>query len=207
MTILIAEDDSVTRKLLESILIRWGYVVIVTCDGNEAWKAIQDGNVPDVAILDWIMPRMDGLELCRKIRSKYFNKPIYIIMLTVKGQKNDIIEGLSNGADDYITKPFDRDELGARLHAGVRILELQMDLANHINKLEDALSKVKQLQGLIPICSYCKKIRDDRNYWQQVEEYITRHSEAKFSHGVCPECYKSIVKPDLERILAHKDNR
>lgn len=207
MTILIAEDDSVTRKLLESILIRWGYVVIVTCDGNEAWKAIQDGNVPDVAILDWIMPRMDGLELCRKIRSKYFNKPIYIIMLTVKGQKNDIIEGLSNGADDYITKPFDRDELGARLHAGVRILELQMDLANHINELEDALSKVKQLQGLIPICSYCKKIRDDRNYWQQVEEYITRHSEAKFSHGVCPECYKNIVKPDLEKILAHKDNR
>jgi len=207
MTILIAEDDSVTRKLLESILIRWGYVVIVTCDGNEAWKAIQDGNVPDVAILDWIMPRMDGLELCRKIRSKHFNKPIYIIMLTVKGQKNDIIEGLSNGADDYITKPFDRDELGARLHAGVRILELQMDLANHINKLEDALSKVKQLQGLIPICSYCKKIRDDRNYWQQVEEYITRHSEAKFSHGVCPECYKNIVKPDLEKILAHKDNR
>ena len=102
------------------------------------------------------------------------------------------------GADDYITKPFDRDELRARLEVGRRIVELQRSLARRVQQLEEALARVKQLQGLLPICSYCKKIRDDRNYWQQLESYLSDHSEAQFSHGICPDCYEKIVKPDLE---------
>jgi len=200
MTILIAEDDPVTRKILKSILSNWGYDVIVTCDGNEAWQVLQSDNVPNLAILDWIMPSMDGIELCQKIRKTPNIQSLYTILLTIKGQKKDIIEGLRFGADDYITKPFNRGELKARIQAGVRIVELQTSLASRVRELEDALANIKQLQVLLPICSYCKKIRDDQNYWQKVEEYISQHLEVRFSHGVCPECYEKIVKPDLKKI-------
>lgn len=200
MKVLIAEDDSATRKMLESILRNWGYEVVVACDGNEAWQVLQGDNVPNLVILDWIMPGMDGIELCRKIRETKSFHSLYIILLTVKGQKKDIVEGLRAGADDYITKPFDRDELSARVQAGVRILELQATLAERVKELEDALSNIKQLQVLLPICCYCKKIRDDHNYWKQVEEYIAQHLEVRFSHGICPECYEKVVKPELEKM-------
>jgi sigma-B regulation protein RsbU (phosphoserine phosphatase) len=204
MKILIAEDEIVSRKMLENTLKKHGHDVVVTCDGIEALQALQSENAPKLAILDWMMPKMNGLELCRKIRDESGNQLIYIILLTSKGQKEDIIEGLRSGADDYITKPFDRDELRARVQAGVRILELQASLADHIRELEDALSNIKQLQGLLPICCYCKKIRDDQNYWQQVEGYITLHTEAKFSHSICPECYEKVVKPELEAFKSRK---
>lgn len=200
MKILIAEDDAVTRKMLESILVNWGYDVVVTCDGDEAWQSLQHENPPNLAILDWIMPNMDGIELCRKIREAKNIDSLYIILLTIKGQKKDIVEGLCAGADDYITKPFDRDELRARVQAGIRILELQANLAERVKELEDALSKVRQLQGLLPICCYCKKIRDDKNYWQQVEEYVSLHTEVRFTHSICPECYEKIVMPELSKI-------
>jgi sigma-B regulation protein RsbU (phosphoserine phosphatase) len=199
MRILIAEDDPVTRKVLEAMLIKMGHDVVVTCNGEEAWQAYLDINTPKLAIFDWIMPEMDGLELCRKIRNKPGELPIYIIMLTAKGQKQDIVEGLNNGADDYVTKPFNPDELNARVQAGGRILELQASLADRIRELEDALSNIKQLQGLLPICCYCKKIRDDQNYWQQVEGYISLHTEVKFTHSICPECYKKVIQ-ELETI-------
>jgi phosphoserine phosphatase RsbU/P len=200
MRILVAEDDSVTRKMLEAILLSWGYDdVVVACNGNEAWQKLQDKNAPDLAILDWIMPGLDGIELCRKIRETKNFYSLYIILLTAKGQKKDIVEGLRAGADDYITKPFDRDELRARVQAGIRILELQANLAERVKELEDAISNIKQLQGLLPICCYCKKIRDDHNYWEQVEDYIAQHLDVRFSHGICPECYEKVVKPDLEK--------
>ncbi|MBI4468358.1 MAG: response regulator, partial [Acidobacteria bacterium] len=103
------------------------------------------------------------------------------------------------GADDYITKPFDRDELHARVNVAVRVLQLQGALAERVRELEEALSRVKQLQGLLPICSYCKRVRDDHNYWEQVENYVTAHSEAQFSHSICPECFNTIVQPELKR--------
>ena len=204
MTILIAEDDIVTRKMLENNLINWGYDVIVTCDGSEAWQALQCENAPKLAIIDWIMPCMDGIELCRNIRNTASLQSLYIILVTIKGQKKDIIEGLHVGADDYVTKPFDRDELRARIQAGVRIVELQENLADRVRELEDALSNIKQLQGLLPICCYCKKIRNDHNYWQQVEEYISQHLEVEFSHGICPECYEKFMKPELKKMVPHQ---
>ena len=200
MKVLIAEDDPVTRKVLEDALIKWEYDIVVTCDGSEAWQALQRENAPKLAILDWIMPGIDGVELCRKIRNTASIQSFYIILLTVKGQKKDIVEGLRSGADDYVTKPCDREELRARVHVGVRIVGLQESLATRVQELEDALSNIKQLQGFLPICSYCKKIRDDQNYWQQVEEYVTQHSEAKFSHSICPECYKKFIRPELDKL-------
>ena len=125
---------------------------------------------------------------------------LYIILLTAKGRKEDIVQGLTAGADDYIIKPFDRSELKARINVGERILRLQAELAARVKELELALANVKLLQGLLPICCYCKKIRNDHNYWQQVDTYIADHSEAQFTHGICPECREKIVRPELERL-------
>jgi len=151
-----------------------------------------------MAILDWMMPYVDGAEVCRRVRNHPRTPPPYLILLTARGNPDDIVRGLELGADDYITKPFDMNELRARVLVGVRIIELQQNLANRVHELEDALGRVKLLQGLLPICSYCKKIRDDRNYWRQVESYISAHAEVEFSHGICPDCYERIVKPEIE---------
>jgi sigma-B regulation protein RsbU (phosphoserine phosphatase) len=197
MKVLVADDDVVTRHLLETTLKSWGYEVWSASDGAEALRILEDGPRPDVAFLDWQMPERDGLEVCRIIRARPQTLPVYVIILTALGGRQNIVQGLQAGADDYITKPFDREELRARLEVGRRIVELQHSLTERVRELEDALARVKQLQGLVPICSYCKKIRNDRNYWQQLESYISDHSEAKFSHGICPECYEKVVKSEL----------
>ncbi len=197
MRILIAEDDAVSRRVLETMLIKWGHEVVVACDGQEAWQAMQQLDVPSLAVLDWMMPEMDGVEVCRRARRLEHTRRTHIILLTAKGQKEDIVAGLQAGADDYLTKPFDKEELRARLNAGVRIVQLQTELADRVRELEAALANVKLLQGLLPICCYCKKIRDDGNYWQQVEHYLTEHSDAQFSHGICPDCYDKVIRPQL----------
>ena len=205
MKILIAEDDMVSRVLLEATLIKWGYEVTVACDGVAAWELLQSDDPPPLAILDWMMPGLDGLQICRKIRDIPTTTPPYLILLTAKGRREDIVTGLQAGADDYVTKPFDREELHARVQVGMRIIELQHSLADRVKALEEALARVKQLQGLLPICSYCKKIRDDQNYWQQVENYISKHSEAQFSHSICPDCYESLVRPELDQLRRTQD--
>lgn len=200
MKVLIAEDETVSRRLLEATLVRWGYEVVVASDGMEAWEALQGDDAPSLAILDWMMPSMDGLEVCRRIRNLPSSTPPYLILLTAKGRREDIVTGLEAGANDYVTKPFNREELRARVQVGVRMVELQQSLADRVRALEEALARVKQLQGLLPICSYCKKIRDDQNYWQQVESYIAEHSQAQFSHSICPDCYEKLVKPELDQL-------
>ena len=199
MKILIAEDDVVSRRMLQAFLLRWGYEVVIATDGAEAWRVLESGDAPKLAILDWMMPVMDGIEICRRVRLLPQASPAYLILLTARGGSQDIVQGLDAGADDYVTKPFSCEELRARVHVGVRMVELQTILAARVGELERALAGVNQLQGLLPICSYCKKIRDDRNYWQQVEGYISAHSEAQFSHGICPDCYESVVKPELAK--------
>jgi len=200
--VLIAEDDAVSRHLLEATLHKWGYEVIVTTDGLEALEILRQPDAPSLAILDWMMPGMDGAEVCLKARELSASRLLYIILLTAKGRKEDVVEGLTAGADDYIIKPFDRSEMKARMNAGERILRLQAELAARVKELELALANVKLLQGLLPICCYCKKIRNDQNYWQQVDTYVAEHSEAQFTHGICPECRDKIVKPELERLNA-----
>jgi DNA-binding response OmpR family regulator len=198
MKILIAEDDAVSRLLLERTLIKEGHEVVVTEDGTKAWAILEKDESPQFAVLDWMMPGLDGVEICRLARQ--FKLHTYIILLTAKGCKEDIACGLDAGADDYVVKPFDRHELLARVRVGVRVAQLQKNLSERIGELEEALTQVKQLQGILPICSYCKKIRDDQNYWQRVESYISEHSEAQFSHSICPDCYDGVVKPQLEQL-------
>jgi DNA-binding response OmpR family regulator len=200
MMILIAEDDIVSRRLLHATLEELGCEVLTATDGAEAWQALQRENAPRLAILDWMMPGLDGPEVCRRVRAASQSPPLYIILLTTRDSIEDVVRGLEAGADDYITKPFDSKELMARVRVGLRMVELQASLAARVRELEEALARVKQLNGLLPICSYCKKIRDDRNYWRQVESYISAHSDAEFSHGICPDCYENIIKPELEKL-------
>ena len=200
MKALVVDDEPIVRRLLETSLIEWGYEVVSAGGGEEAWTILQREDAPPLAILDWTMPGLDGLELCRRVRALARPQKPYLIFVTAKARTQDIVTGLEAGADDYIVKPFNRDELRARVRVGFRMLELQAVLADRVQELEDALARVKQLQGLLPICSYCKKVRDDRNYWQQVETYIEGHSDAQFTHGICPECREKYVAPELERL-------
>jgi len=193
MRILIAEDDAISQRLLESTLGKWGHDVIVVDNGRDALAALQTADAPNIAILDWMMPEMDGVQVCHAVRGAGGNGILYLILLTAKGLKEDIVVGLDAGADDYLIKPFDREELRARVNAGIRIVTLELQLAERVRQLEDALSRVHELQGLLPICSYCKKVRDDQNYWHEVETYVSQRSTATFSHGICPDCRGKVL--------------
>jgi sigma-B regulation protein RsbU (phosphoserine phosphatase) len=196
---LIAEDDVPFREALESMVAQWGYQVVGATDGLEAWQAFQAEEPPRLAVIDWVMPRMDGLELCRQVRATPRLSGVYLLLLTARRAREDIVAGLQGGADDYVTKPVDLDELRARMRVGQRIVDLQAALAGRVRELEDALAHVKQLHGLLPICAWCKRVRDDQNYWQQVESYVSAHSDVQFSHGICPECYQKVFPPVAEK--------
>lgn len=200
MKILIAEDESMSRFLLDTTLTKWGHEVIATTNGGQALEALQAVEPPQIAVLDWMMPGFDGAEICRKLRASTGVDSVYIIMLTARSEKSDMLEGLDAGADDYLTKPFDPKELKARLGVGIRLVETRLTLQKKVSELEDALAQVKQLQGILPICSYCKQVRDDHNYWLKVETYVAEHSEAQFSHSICPDCYRQNVQPQLDKL-------
>jgi sigma-B regulation protein RsbU (phosphoserine phosphatase) len=200
MRILIAEDDAVSRRVLEATLEKAGYEVIVTRDGDEAWKALEGDDPPRLLVLDWMMPGLDGTEICARLRRREDGQSFYILLLTAKTQKEEIVAGLRSGADDYIAKPFHHEELKARVQSGRRLVELQQGLADRIAELEQALAEVKQLSGLLPICAYCKRIKEGKDYWEAVEKYIAGRSQAQFSHAVCPDCYEKIVKPQLDKM-------
>jgi DNA-binding response OmpR family regulator len=188
MRILIAEDDPTSRVLLERLLTKWGYEVVVTSDGAEAWEVLAGDDAPSMAILDWMMPHRDGVEICRLLRQEDEDVPRYLILLTARGGKENTITGLEAGADDYVEKPFDRDELRARVDVGARVVKLQNALAQRVAQLEEAWERIERLQGVLPICMHCHKIRDEEGQWQRLERYIDGHSDAQLSHGICPDC-------------------
>lgn len=185
MQILIAEDDKISRKLLTRLLKGFGHKVIQAENGLEGWSLWLEHRYP-LVISDWIMPDMSGIELCQKIRSVNQTKYTYIIMLTSMTGRDNYNEAMDAGVDDFMTKPFDRDLIYTRIRVAERILNLQQEIST--------------LSGLLPICSYCKNIRDDNNYWLRVESYFKKHSDVQFSHGICPDCYEKIVKPKLEKL-------
>jgi len=204
MRILIVEDEKVTRLRLEKTLNQWGFETESCTNGETALKRLCEPDPPRLCILDWLMPGMEGTELCRRIREKFPDESFYFILLTARQGVDNIIEGLSAGADDYMTKPFAARELRSRIDVGLRVIGLERTLAEKIKQLETAIEDVKQLRGLLPICSYCTKIRNDEDYWEQVETYISRHSDVAFSHSVCPDCYEKHVKPVLEKMEADR---
>jgi sigma-B regulation protein RsbU (phosphoserine phosphatase) len=197
MRILVAEDDAVTRKLLESTLGRLGLDVITAADGNAAWNALETlkgKDAPELAVLDWMMPGLEGIQILRRLRTTPGFELLYVILLTSRTDKEDVAYGLAAGANDYIVKPFDPSEMEARVRVGERMVKLQRSLAARVAELEVALAHVQRLQGLLPICSYCKKVRNEADYWEQVDSYLTSHSDIRITHGICPQCLETMMK-------------
>lgn len=188
MKILAVEDDAVARAVLRQALKRLGHDAVEAKDGEEAWRKLEADPVR-VVVSDWMMPEADGLELCRRIRSRTGADYIYFILLTSRDATEANQSAAADaGVDDFLTKPLDVNELWTRLRVAERILKYT--------------TQVRQLEEMLPICSYCKKIRDDQNYWQQLEGYISERTGSDFSHSVCPDCYKRVVLPELEEIRA-----
>jgi len=195
MKVLIADDDALERSLLEMTLKGWGHEVVSCGDGHGALAHLQGDKGPSVAFLDWVMPELTGPEVCQALRGRDATTcPVYLILLTANDQRSDIAAGLDAGADDYMVKPFHPVELRARLEAGLRVVTLQASLRDRVRDLEAALKTVKHLQRLLPICSYCQKIRDDADYWHQVEDYLSVHAAVESSRGVCPDCFDRHVR-------------
>lgn len=179
MKILVADDDTTSLMVLTMTLQKLGHTVVPVPDGAHAWRCWQTEHYP-VLISDWVMPVMDGLALCRQIRQARREQYTTIILLTSLGGRANYLEAMNAGADDFITKPFDEEQLAARLAVAERVLGLRQ----HVSQLEE----------LLPICAYCKQIRDEHDGWHSVESYIAERSEThmKFSHGICPSCEKRV---------------
>jgi len=185
--ILAVEDDAVARAVLRQALRRLGHELIEAPDGESAWELLQQSERVRVVVSDWMMPRSDGLEFCRRIRARVGAEYIYFILLTSRDATQENQTAAADaGVDDFLTKPLDLPELWTRLRVAERILKYT--------------TQVRLLEEMLPICSYCKKIRDDQNYWQQLEGYISERTGSDFSHSVCPDCYKRIVIPELEQL-------
>jgi DNA-binding response OmpR family regulator len=186
MKVLAVEDDDLSRSVLCRSLERLGHEVIATKDGEEAWT-VWLKEKPRVVVSDWRMPRLDGLKLCRRLRAQQGQEYLYFILLTGTGGTGQNRRAAADaGVDDFLTKPIDMSELWMRLRVAERILTYTI--------------KVHRLEEMMPMCSYCKKIRDDRNYWQQIESYINERTGTEISHSVCPDCYQRVVIPELARL-------
>lgn len=184
--ILAVEDDPVARAVLHQALLRLGHEVIEAKDGAEALRVLEKDPVR-LIVSDWMMPELDGLGLCRALRNRVNADYVYFILLT--SQQADVDnqrEAIEAGVDDFLTKPLDVQEIWMRLRVAERILRYA--------------TEVRQLEAFLPICGYCKKIRDDQNYWQQIESYINERTGTDFSHSVCPDCYQRVVMPELEKL-------
>jgi sigma-B regulation protein RsbU (phosphoserine phosphatase) len=174
-TVLIAEDDPVSARILEAALLKFGYQPVIARNGTEAWETF-DREPVRLIVSDWMMPGMDGLALCEKVRARAQTPYTYFILLTANHTSADNYEMASTaGVDDFLTKPLDREAIRLRLRVAERILKYT--------------AEIRQLQEMIPICVYCRKVRDEHNYWDLVESYIQKETGSRFSHGACPECH------------------
>lgn len=182
MNILAVEDDPVAQLVLEAALKSLGHTVTLMGDGESAWQELRV-RPARVVVSDWRMPRLDGLELCKRVRAHAGDYVYFILLTNLSATEENQEAAIQAGVDDFLTKPVDVRELQMRLHVAERILNYA--------------TQVKQLESFLPICGYCKKVRDDHNYWQQIEHYLHERTGAAFSHGVCPDCYQRQVVPML----------
>lgn len=194
-TILVVDDNPDNLRLLSMILNEHEYKVRLAPNGERALATIRK-EAPGLILLDIMMPVMDGFEVCRQLKAEKETAGIPIIFISALHEMLDKVKAFSLGGVDYITKPFKSEEVLARVktHLTLRFLQLEMEKKNA--ELQQALDEIKILRGFIPICASCKRIRNDEGYWEQIESYISSHSEAKFSHGCCEECAKKLY-PDI----------
>ncbi len=193
--VLVCEDDPFFQRVLTKRLQAEGYQVYAAGDGREGMKAIVSFE-PDLVISDWMMPEVDGLELCQSVKTGLREAAPYFILLTAKGEISNKLLALDTGADDYLVKPCDQGELMARVRAGLRIVLLSQELRGTVEELrvanaelQSARSEVERLSHeLLPICAFCRKVRDAEGSWHTLEEYVARMSQADFTHGICPDC-------------------
>ncbi|OKY75519.1 MAG: hypothetical protein BM485_07220 [Desulfobulbaceae bacterium DB1] len=199
--VLIVDDHPVNVRMLVEALGDL-YRLKIATDGRIALNVIAMDERPDLVLLDIVMPEVDGYEVCARLKEDPATALIPVIFITSLGQVSEESRGLALGASDYISKPFNMDVVRLRV-ANHLAMKRQRDLLQQQKeKLEEALERVKLLSGLLPICASCKKIRDDKGYWKQIESYIRDHSEARFSHGICPECLKRFYPDIAEDVLA-----
>ena len=185
MKILMVEDDPIASAVLQAALKSLGHEVTVTVDGLAGWDRLAL-DPHRVVISDWMMPGLDGLELCRRIRAQKGEYTYFILLSNLTTSGDNLSQAIAAGTDDFLSKPIKPAELQARLHVAERILNYA--------------TQVRKLQEILPICGYCRKIRDDRNYWSQVEDYLGKEAGVNFSHGVCPDCYNRVLVPQLKEL-------
>jgi DNA-binding response OmpR family regulator len=156
MKILLAEDEPASRLALEATVQQWGFEPVPAEDGHRALEILAAPDAPRIAILDWMMPQMDGTDVCKAIRAASLPVEPYLLILTTRANRADVVAGLQAGADDYVTKPFDRVELQARLQVGLRIIRLQTQLIDRLRELEEGRARERSLERMLPICAYCR---------------------------------------------------
>ena len=194
MKVLIAEDDAFFRKMLQQLLTA-NYEVQSVPDGIRAWEALQQDGAAQLAILDWVMPGLSGPQICRNVRANPQTADCYLILLTAKNSVADIVAGLRAGADDYLTKPFDAEELRARLRVAQKVIALQRTVRDQALALKNAAAREKFLQSLLPLCPACKAKRNDPRYWRRVEAYFIGREAGP---GTCPSCSENSSDPALD---------
>lgn len=192
--VLVAEDDERTRTALVFLLQRHGYEVKVAPDGKAAFEIMIAPDPPHIALLDWEMPGLDGLHVSRGVRTLPADRYTYIIMLTGRDNPKDMLTAFDAGVDDFLSKPVDTSELLARMRCGERIIKSEKRCAQRLADLETAFQEISDLKRLLPICMYCKKVRDTGDYWEEIETYIHARTGTDFSHGICPDCMDVVLK-------------
>ena len=185
--ILVIDDSPTNLAVITEHLEERAFEVMIARDGEDGIAKASHGQ-PDLILLDVMMPGIDGFETCSRLKSDPRTKEIPVLFMTAMDSVEDKLKGFEAGGVDYIVKPINELETIARINAHLKIRNLQKDLEEKNRRLQQAMDEVKKLQGIIPICSICKKIRDDKGYWKQIEAYIQEHSEAEFSHSICEEC-------------------
>lgn len=191
MKILIAEDEFTTRMMVQVCLENWGYRVESVTNGTDAWAALQKPDAPHIAILDWEMPELDGVEVCRRAKEMDVSNPPYILLLTSRDLKTDIVKGFDAGADDYMTKPFNDDELRARVRVAERLVRTQSSLSESVAELKEALNQVEMLENGIEVCHECRKIFSPYDgEWHGAHAILDNGADPRFIVKTCPSCMK-----------------
>ncbi len=196
-TVMVVDDDPMNLDIMLLYLEEWGFHTLIAQNGERALQQLAHGQ-PDVMLLDVMMPGLDGFETCRRMKAREATAQIPVIFMTALDDLEHKVKGFQVGAVDYITKPFQQEEVLARVRTHATLRTLQKNLEKKNRQLEQALAQVTRLSGLLPICANCKKIRNDKGYWEDVTVYVRQHSEADFSHGICPDCAHELY-PELYR--------